>query len=435
MRTTREWLVARFLLVSIFVLVSATLVAAQDIIGGTGREELNRGGTAPPKPKAVYGTRTQKVASTRNAHPTVTTGTLSVAAPPNAAIVLEPIKGGVAREGNVPPNEGLFIYSNLPPGTYRVAAALDGYKPVEQKIQIAANKAKGVTLELEPILYTITITTNVSAGEVRYAPVEAYTEAGEKKFRPIGVTRVVPIVGRVATLRGLIQGKYGLDIRGDFGSGYEARLVSITLPDASEKEEINLDVALKYIRSTETFSGLLSYQWDLPPGWSVASYLLSANGKGISIAHEERYRHYTDFQMVTDAKMLNGIAVSFVLRASENLSDYYLVRLTGAKAEEPFLLSGYAVRNGVKERLQSVPIPHLSRTLKENQFFKVSIIVKDNNIEVSIADSQTGEFFPLGVLIDPNRRFPIGAVGIYAEGKEQSQYGSFIVCSPVCPKQ
>jgi hypothetical protein len=235
-------------------------------------------------------------------------------------------------------------------------------------------------------------------------------------------------------LRALPKGTYGLDIRAS-DPGYEDRLVSIAVPDDSNKEEINLEIALKNARSTETFSGLTSDQWDLPTGWSIASFLLSANGKGIGIPHHERYRHYTDFQLVSDAKMLNGVAVSFVVRATANLQNYYLIQLTGANAEEPFLLSGYVVSNGVRERLQSLPINHLSATLKPNQFFKISIRMKDNNIEVSIANSQTGEYFPLGVLVDPNRRFPIGAVGIYAGGKEQNQFGSFIICTPDCPKQ
>lgn len=434
MRTTRVWLAARVLCISIVVLAGAAPAGAQDIIGGTGREELTRPATRTPKPAPVYGTRTRTVYVTRNAHPTITTGTLSVAAEPNATIRLEPVKGGEALEGNVPASEKLFIYNNLRPGTYRVAAALDGYKPAEQKIQIVANKAKGVTLKLEPILYTITITTNVSSGEVRYAPVEAYTEAGEKKYRPVGVTRVVSIDGRTALLRGLPKGNYGVDIRAS-DAGYEDRLVSITVPDDSNKEEINLEVALKNVRSTETFSGLTSDQWDLPAGWRIASYVLSTNGKGIAVPHDERNRHYTDFQLISDAKMLNGIAVSFVVRASANLENYYLIQLTAANAEEPFLLSGYVVTNGVRERLQSVPIAHLKSTIKQNQFFKISVKMKDSNIEVSVADSQTGEYFPLGVLADANRRFPIGAVGIYCDGKEQNQFGSLIVCTPDCPKQ
>lgn len=430
MRNARALLAFSVLCLSL--IAGAVPVDAQDIIGGTGREELNRGGSRNPKPTVVYGTKTRTVYVTRNAHPTVTTGTLSVATLPNATIRLEPVKGGEALEGDVPANERLFIYNNLRPGTYRIAVALDGYKPAEQRIQIVANKNKGITLDLEPILYTITISTNVSSGEVRYAPVEAYTEGGVKKYRRTGETRLALIENRRAVLPSLSKGTYGVDIRAA-EPGYEDRLGSITLPDETNKEQVALEVTLKNVRSTETFSALTSDQWELPAGWNIASYVLSANGKGISIPHSERYRHYTDFQLISDVKMLNGIAVSFVLRASPSLDNYYLVQLTGAKAQEPFLLSAYVVRNGVSERLQSVPIAHLSSTLKSNQFFKVSVKMKDNSIDVSIADSQTGDYFPLGVLMDPNRRFSIGAVGISVEGKEQNQFGSFIVCTPACP--
>ena len=423
----------RILLSSLIMFAVGSLAYAQDITPGTRREELN-GPAKTTKPTRSEGTRTRTVYITKNAHPTITTGTLSVVALPNATIRLEPVKGGEALEGKVPGTEKLFIFPPLKPGTYRVTAELDGHKPAAQNIQIVANKNKGLTLDLETILYTIRITTNVTSGEVRYAPVEAYVEAGEKKYKPIGETRLALIENRAVVLPALSKGTYGVDIRAS-EPGYEDRLASLTVPDDSNKEEINLEVTLKNVRSTETFSGITSDQWDLPAGWRIASYLLSVNGKGIAIPHHESSRHYTDFQLISDAKMLNGVAVSFVVRASVNRENYYLIQLTGANAEEPFLLSGYVVTKGVRERLQSASIAHLKSTIKQNQFFKISVKMKDNNIEVSIADSQTGEYFPLGVLVDPNRRFPIGAVGIYADSKEQNEFGSFIVCTPVCPKQ
>jgi hypothetical protein len=423
----------RLLVGSISILAVWTLACGQDITPGTRREELTRPAKTS-KPSSTEGTRTRTVYITKNAHPTITTGTLSVVALPNAIVRLEPVKGGEALEGKVPATEKLFIFPPLKPGVYRVTAALDGHKPAAQNIQIVANKNKGLTLDLEAILYTIRITTNVTSGEVRYAPVAAYTEAGEKKYKAIGETRLALIENRAAVLPALSKGTYGVDIRAS-EPGYEDRLASITVPDDSNKEEISLEVGLKNVRSTETFSGTTNDQWDLPAGWRIASYVLSTNGKGIAIPHNESNRHYGDFQLISDAKMLNGVAVSFVMRASATMDKYYLVQLTGANADEPFLLSGYVVTNGARERLQSASIAHLKSTINQDQFFKISIKVKDNTFEVSVADSQTGEYFPLGVLVDPNRRFPIGAIGIYAEGKEQNQFGSFIVCTPVCPKQ
>ena len=75
--------------------------------------------------------------------------------------------------GTVPENENYFISEALRPGCYRVVAALDGYKTDEKLVRIGASELKGVSLDLEPILYKVVITTNVEAGDVRYAPVEA----------------------------------------------------------------------------------------------------------------------------------------------------------------------------------------------------------------------------------------------------------------------
>ena len=156
----------RILLSSLIMFAVGSLAYAQDITPGTRREELN-GPAKTTKPTRSEGTRTRTVYITKNAHPTITTGTLSVVALPNATIRLEPVKGGEALEGKVPGTEKLFIFPPLKPGTYRVTAELDGHKPAAQNIQIVANKNKGLTLDLETILYTIRITTNVTSGEVR----------------------------------------------------------------------------------------------------------------------------------------------------------------------------------------------------------------------------------------------------------------------------
>jgi hypothetical protein len=423
-------------LISMMVLAGGAITRAQDIIGNTGREQLNRSTTGSAKSKPIYRTRTKTVYVDRNAHPTITTGTLSVDAFPNAIVRVEPVRGGTALEGTVPANERLFIFGDLKPGPYLVAATLDGYKPATQKIEIAANKHKGLTLNLQPILYTVKINTNVPSGEVRYAPVESYSEQGttEKRYRPSGETRVVPVQDHIAVLPALVKGTYGVDIRAS-EVGFETKLGTVTVPDDTDKEEIKLEVTLKNVRSTETFSALTTDQWDLPGGWRIASGLLSANGKGVAIPHLALYRYYSDFILISDAKMLNGIAVSFAVRVSNDKENYYLIQFTGPNAEEPYMLSGYIVKHGVRERFQSISIGHLRNTIRPNQFFSVSIKMRDNRIEVSVADSQTGEDLPLGNLIDANRNFSIGAVGIAAGDRDQSQFGSFIVCSSECPKQ
>jgi hypothetical protein len=435
----KDLLIAR--LTPVVFLLTVSLVGggsarAQDLIPNKAREELTRPTIGSSKPKPVYVTRTRTVYVDRNAHPTITTGTLSVGALPNASILIEPVKGGVGKETTVPANESLVIIDNLKPGVYRVAATLAGYKQDEKRVDVVANKPRVVTLNLQPILYTVKINTNVTSGEVRYAEVETYTEPGtaEKRYRPKGETRVVELQNHSAELRALAKGSYGVDIRAS-EAGFETLLGTITVPDDTNKDEVKLVVELKNVRSTETFSALTSDQWDLPAGWSIASFLLSTSGNGMAIPHVESYRHYTDFQLISDAKMLNGVSVSFVARASANRENYYLVQLTGPNAEEPYLLSAYIVKHGVRERFQSIQIGHLRETLKPNKYFKVSITMKDNGIDVRLVDSQTGDELPLGILVDPNRNFTIGAVGIAGGEKDRAQFGSFLVCAPACSKQ
>jgi hypothetical protein len=132
--------------------------------------------------------------------------------------------------------------------------------------------------------------------------------------------------------------------------------------------------------------------------------------------------------------MLNGVAASFVVRAVDK-QNYYLIQLTGAKADEPYVLRGFIIKNGTPQRMGSaIPIDGFSATLKANQFFTISIKGKDNSFAVSITDSQTGDVLPLGILADPNRNFKVGAVGLAVRDTEQNEIGRFIVCASDCPK-
>ncbi len=51
----------------------------------------------------------------------------------------------------------------------------------------------------------------------------------------------------------------------------------------------------------------------------------------------------------------------------------------------------------------------------------------DNNVQVSVTDSETGALLPLGTLNDSNRNFSVGAVGIAVRDNEQNEIGRFIV--------
>ena len=427
------------LLLFAVIFAGASGTYAQDIETGTSRRDLTGGASATrpahaTPPKQIYVNKTQVVTVTKKVLVTPTTGTLSVSSSePNASILVEPKRGGgEGKVGTIPAGELGFIFNDLTPGVYRVAASLDGYEPSEKDVTITRNRTTSVTLELKPVTQTVAVNTNVKAGEVRYAPVEAYKDArtGETKYAPRGATIVVPIQQGRAVLTGLRAGTYGVDIRPDPSEvGYQTLLGTITVPGSE-----TVTVELKHELSTRTFTaGWTPDEWELPPDWKIASSLLSTGGRGVALVRDEGFRHYADFHLASDVRMTNGVAVSFVVRAAD-AKNYYLVQVTGEKAEYPYLLRGFVVKNGVPQLLQSIPIRHFAQTIQPKQFFKVHIRVTGNQMKITIDDSQTGQSLPMGVLTDTYQTFRTGAPGIAADANERSDYGSFVVCSPECPQ-
>src|SRR5438552_15922851 len=166
--------IIRVVVAMLAVSVFAVSAAAQRVGGGgsTVRDTSKPPVKAPaPKPtnptiKTDYKTRVERVTVT----PTM--GSLSVAAESNATILVEPLnlKNVQGQQGVVPPGEGIFVFNDLKPGRYRVAGTLEGYHPVEKDTVIAAKKSQSLTLDFQPILYSVIINTNITSGELRYAP-------------------------------------------------------------------------------------------------------------------------------------------------------------------------------------------------------------------------------------------------------------------------
>jgi hypothetical protein len=399
----------------------------QDLEGGTGRVRIpaERQPSAPasaPKVRTVTSVRVVPVIRTIKVTPT--TGTLSVATESLTDIFIEPLSKGKTRrraktlQGTVPNGERVFVFNDLQPGRYTVRAELKGYQPANKEVVIFANKPSSMTLNLVPITYNVTIETNVSQGEVRYKTKDE-------------LPQIVPLRNSRVVLSDLRPGKYDIDIRSE-ELGYQTLLGTIEVGEG----KTSFKAELKRQLSKETFSAVWSYLegWDAPDAWHIVSRRLLVNGRGVALPRDESYRHYADFQLSSDVRMINGVALSFALRAVD-AQNYYLIQLTGAKADEPYVLRGFLVKNGVAQRLQpSIPIDGVAGTIKPNHFFNVSVTAVGNSFKVSTVDGETGDVFPLGVLTDPNRNFTIGAVGIAARDGEQNEVGTFTVCTPECPK-
>lgn len=353
---------------------------------------------------------------------TPTTGSLSVAAESNATILVEPIniRNAQAKRGVLPDGERLFIFGGLKPGRYRVAGALAGHQEVETEVVIEANKNQKATLNFRPILYAVNINTNVSAGELRYA----------LEGQPL--SNVVAIQNKTVQLK-LRAGKYVVEIR-----AAEADYESLSKTFSLTEDQTVLNMQLKRIEfTTETLTPKWTDAelqiWDMPAAWRPDSKKnLTVKGIGLALPRNEGYHYYKDFKLSSTARMLNGVGLSFALRAQDS-KNYYLLQLTGEKSEEPNTVRLYVVKNGLLQRVRAITIPaEGAKSMRSGQFFTVSIKMIDFTITVEIEDSETGTSYPLGGLTDSARSFDYGAVGIAGQNNEENLIASFVVCSGKC---
>ncbi|MGI9068647.1 MAG: hypothetical protein ACR2HX_19870 [Pyrinomonadaceae bacterium] len=399
------------------VILAATLVFSAGASSGVlGQPGIGTSGSSKPKPKPIGPGKVIYVPKTEIRVVTRTTGSLSVAADSTANLLVEPLtnKRAEGQEGTVPAAERIFIFNDLKPGRYRVAGALVGHHPSEKEILIQANKSQSLTLVFQPIVFSLTINTNVSTGELKYGP----------EGQPL--TNVASVLKGKVQLT-LPQGKYTVEVRpGEFG--YETRSETFSL----DKDQI-LDMTLKRIvLSTDTLSPTWTkaglQEWEMPAGWQDSKRNLLVKGPGVALPREQGYRFYKDFRLVSTVKMSNGVAISFVLRARDS-NNYYLLQLTGANSDDPHMLRLYILKGGVERRIKAIPIaPSAARPMDAGQFFNVSIKMVGYEIEVEIVNSQTGAPYTLGVLNDPDHNFDVGAVGVAARNQEENVIGRFVVC-------
>ncbi|HEX8176094.1 MAG TPA: carboxypeptidase-like regulatory domain-containing protein [Pyrinomonadaceae bacterium] len=437
-----------FLLLSLLSVAGAGLTHAQeDIIGGAAGSRKDLGGGASSggggRVSVGGGTRGGRRAATRETARTVvkaskpvttaTTGALSVATTqPNVTVYLEPIGGGEPLKGDVGGDERQFVFNRLKPGRYTVYAEGRGYTDSEEEtVTVRANQTTPVTLRLDPVTYNAAFTIKdndgalVREGNIRYAPAvlqgNEYVRTGKTSYQEFSNGNV--------TLASLSPGLYIADIVVK-EAGYAPEKTTFTV-----KENAAFNVTLKRLETRSNFSaswGSLS-AWEAPQGWRTASSKLMVAGPGVALPKDDAVRFYTNFELRSNIRMVNGVAASFVVRALD-ARNYYLIQLTGASADEPFMLRGFVVKDGrVVQQLGSAPINSFSNTLQTGKFFAVKMKMLDNQVRVWITDSQTGDLLTLGILTDPYRTYSIGAVGIAARDREQNEVADFTVCYKECP--
>ncbi len=357
----------------------------------------------------------QRVKSAIKGGPSVsrTTGALAVVSEPSATIFIQPV--GAAKfidKENLPATSSQAIFENLKPGKYKVAVELDGYKDGETEVTITPNKFHSLELHLQPELYNVTVKTNVPTGDVKY-----------RLNKGNATPQFVRITNGIASVKGLRAGEYEVDIKAD-DAAYGTILAAIDVG----RGQTEFPVELKYVLCEQVFSEswVSLASWEAPTTWKTASRKLTVNGAGWAIPKDDCPRHFADFELTADVRLLNEQGISFIARAHDK-KNYYEIQLTGAKAAEPLLMRGIAHVNGVAHPLgRAIPLDAFAPNMT-GKYFTVVIKAKGNVFKVFINDSSTGDELPLGDLPDPSKHFVLGAVGVVGHTGEQTEVARFIV--------
>lgn len=369
---------------------------------------------------------------------------LSVVTEPGAKVVLEPLAKAAkpaAREVSAD-KTGSAIFDDVKPGDYRVAASKDGYVTQEQDlVKILPQRPHVLDLSLPAVTYKLRIETpNVTDGEVRYAQAEykGKDRSGSIIAEEFGNKCFVKIQKNgndgVAVISDLKKGYYNLDIR-PTALQYEPTLVGLNVPEDAEQEASGetktfaIDVKTKI--STEVFGAAWTKDgWVMPAGWSLNNKMKIGNSSGVALPRDERYRYYTNFELISDVRLLDGGTAGFALRAVDP-DNYYLVQIAGPNAPEPNFVKGYIVKNGEAKQFFSVSAPFASTTGSKNGF-RVFIKGSNKGFEMWIENSETGVRKPVTIISDPYNTYQKGAIGIASREKANFEVTTFQVCPSEC---
>jgi hypothetical protein len=347
---------------------------------------------------------------------------------PNAEVSIKAAGGGKYKQNLKTNSDGVLMLENVPPGKYTLTVSLDGYVTEESEIDVAAQRLITVPVNLAPITHDIFIKTNVKNGEVRYARIQKRSGSVPSG---VGGYCMTPIENGTAAITRMQEGDYSVEVRpADVEYQPVSREINIS-DEALAKTETaagrnEIPIVLTRTTSTEDFlANWLPNEWKLPPGWKVENKRMLAEGPGVALLQNDRYNHYKDFELKTTLRSLDNGSVGFVVRAVD-FQNYYLIQLTGSASTQPYMLTGYIVKNGrVAETLAPVSIRAYERTISDRKYFNLTIKATGNVFRVTLEDSETGRPFVIGIIEDQNNTYPIGAIGIGTKDPGRSEVDVF----------
>lgn len=399
-------------------------------------EKINRKNNSSALLKLTAPKRTKVV--------TDTTSDLTIITEPNARVTMILQGGrGAAKPIVKTATGGEAEFENLKPGRYAISATLNDFIEEQSVVDIPARQSYKLDFPLEPVEYQLNIETNISEGEIRYAPAALVgrNPNGSLKLEPEGDYCIVQIKNNKAKIRGLRKQHYTIDVTpSPTALQYEPVKAAIEPDDIVDREEetevskvVEIDLDTKISR--DSFApAWTSGEWKMPPGWKLENKMSTAGSKGAALPQNDLYRYYINFEMRSTVRSLDGKSVGFALRAVDE-NNYYLVQISGGKAAERYRVTGYVVRDGViKQQLNSYDISHLDDVINDRKWFSVIIKSKGNVFEIFMEKRGVPQPVPLGNIIDGFENFKKGAVGIADFNNSNFEVGFFTVCPASCEK-
>ena len=137
-----------------------------------------------------------------------------------------------------------------------------------------------------------------------------------------------------------------------------------------------------------------------------------------------------DFSMNFQVKLINGAGAAWFLRAQKDSKSYYLFYLSGPNGQIRNRLLTYIVRNGTFSPSSFDSSVGLPLQLEVGGDYNIDIKVEGNKFTHAIVDEHTGKPLTLGVYVDPQNTFPVGAVGFRSVGIEKFSISDLYVRPP-----
>jgi hypothetical protein len=428
MKSLSGLVVIKIIFTFIFLIISGSEILNAQIIGITNRPPPAK---KPPRPRpAVQPAAVRRVPVIQyKIVPTKQTG-LTIFTESKAKISIKSLNPKLKFEENLEADgDGAVPLIELKPGKYKLSASLQGYQPEELEITISPQKIAPVQIPLSKITYEYTIQTNIDKGEVRYAPAEIIgnNTDGTVRVRETGGYCVVPIENKTAVIKELTEGIYNIDVSAPDDPEYQRQEIVVEV-DENETRRVDLD----YKHSVNTFNSTVEENWKLPAGWKMEGSVIKANGTGMALPKDPAFLFYKDFEMQSNIRLPGNASAGFVVRAKDK-DNYYLIKLTGNTAEEPFRVSAIMVKNGKPSgRVLWETTRHIiEKAVNEQMFFEVVIRAKGNTFELFARDEK-GALQPLGNAVFRDNNYPIGAVGIGSLENTNFEVNYFVVCNELC---